>query len=126
MTHLRTRTRSLVLGATTVALVTLLGACAQDSVKDKASTGTAADTEAGIQQATTQLASWAGPVSDYPEEPALSAPVDLAGKTVHIVALGDQIPVIHGVAVGLQDALTEVGATIKICDVNFNPNAVAD
>ena len=126
MTHLRTRTRSLVLAATTVALITLLGACAQDSVKDKASTGTAADSEAGIEGGHRPLASWSDPITEYPEEPALSAPVDMAGKTVHIVALGDQIPVIHGVAVGLQDALTEVGATSKICDGKFNPTAVAD
>ena len=126
MTHSRTRTRGFAMAATSVALMTLLGACAQDSVKDKAPTGTAADTEAGIEEADGELASWSAPLTDYPEEPALSAPVDLAGKTVHIVALGDQIPVIHGVAVGLQDALAEVGATGKICDGKFNPTAVAD
>lgn len=126
MTHFRTRTRGFAVAATSVALVALLGACAQDSVKDKAATGTAEDTAAGIEEATSQLASWAAPITEYPEEPTLSAPVDLAGKTVHIVALGDQIPVIHGVAVGLQDALTAVGATGKICDGKFNPTAVAD
>ncbi len=126
MTHFRTRTRGFAVAATSVALVALLGACAQDSVKDKAATGTAEDTAAGIEEATSQLATWAAPITEYPEEPTLSAPVDLAGKTVHIVALGDQIPVIHGVAVGLQDALTAVGATGKICDGKFNPTAVAD
>ncbi len=126
MTYSRTTTRGLALAATSVALMTFLGACAQDSVADKAPTGTAADTEAGVEQASALLETWSGPVTDYPEEPVLSAPVDLAGKTVHIVALGDQIPVIHGVAVGLQDALTEVGATGKICDGKFNPTAVAD
>jgi ribose transport system substrate-binding protein len=126
MTHSRRRTRGFALAATSAALATLLGACAQDSVKDKEPTGTAADSEAGIEQAASLLESWAAPLTDYPEEPALSAPVDMAGKTVHIVALGDQIPVIHGVAVGLQDALAEVGATGKICDGKFNPTAVAD
>lgn len=126
MSQLRTRTRGLAIAATSIALTALLGACAQDSVKEKASTGTAADSEAGIESATAQLATWAEPITSYPEEPALSAPVDMTGKTVHIVALGDQIPVIHGVAVGLQDALAEVGATGKICDGKFNPTAVAD
>ena len=37
----------------------------------------------------------------YPEEPALSTTVDMAGKNVVIIPLGDQIPVIHGVAVGI-------------------------
>lgn len=126
MTHFRTRTRGVAVAATSIALALLLGACAQENVKDKAPTGTAEDTAAGIETATAQLATWADPVTDYPEEPALSAPVDLTGKTVHIVALGDQIPVIHGVAVGLQDALEAVGATGKICDGKFNPTAVAD
>jgi ribose transport system substrate-binding protein len=126
MTHSPTRTRGLALAATAVALTGLLAGCAQDNVKAKADVGSAADTQAGIEAAREQLAAWAGPVTDYPEEPALSSPVDMAGKTVHIVALGDQIPVIHGVAVGLQDALSEVGATSKICDGKFNPTAVAD
>ena len=126
MTQSLMRTRGLAMAATAVALTTLLGACAQESVKAKTDTGSVADTQAGIETARSQLASWAGPVTDYPEEPALSTPVDMAGKNVHIVALGDQIPVIHGVAVGLQDALSEVGATSKICDGKFNPTAVAD
>jgi ribose transport system substrate-binding protein len=126
MTLSRTRTRGFAMAATSVALMTLLGACAQDTVKDKEPTGTAADSEAGIEEAKALLDSWSAPLTDYPEEPALSAPVDMAGKTVHIVALGDQIPVIHGVAVGLQNALAEVGATGKICDGKFNPTAVAD
>jgi ribose transport system substrate-binding protein len=126
MTHSRTRTRGLAMAATSVALMTLLGACAQDSVKAEAPTGTAADSEAGIEEAKALLESWSAPLTEYPEEPALSVPVDMAGKTVHIVALGDAIPVIHGVAVGLQDALAEVGATGKICDGKFNPTAVAD
>jgi ribose transport system substrate-binding protein len=114
------------LAATSVALATVLGACAQDSVKEAAPTGSAADSKAGIADAKAQLATWSGPITDWPEEPALTSPVDLAGKDVHIVALGDQIPVIHGVAVGIQDAMTEVGATTKICDGKFNPTAVAD
>jgi ribose transport system substrate-binding protein len=126
MTRIASQTRGAALAATALALATLLSACAQDSVKDDAPAGSAADSEAGVEQAKTQLAAWAAPLTEYPDEPKLSAPVDMAGKTVHIVALGDQIPVIHGVAVGLQDALEQVGATGKICDGKFNPTAVAD
>jgi ribose transport system substrate-binding protein len=126
MTHLRSRKRDYALAATSIALATLLGACAQDSVKEKTPTGSATDSEAGVAEAKTQLATWSGPITNWPVEPTLSAPVDLTGKTVHIVALGDQIPVIHGVAVGLQDAMDELGATAKICDGKFNPTAVAD
>ncbi|CAN5647041.1 hypothetical protein BH11ACT8_BH11ACT8_01970 [soil metagenome] len=130
MTQPRPTTRGLALAATALALTAMLTACAQDGVKDngkdRAPTGTVGDSQAGVEEATAQLATWAAPVTAYPEEPALSAPVDLTGKNVHIVALGDQIPVIHGVAVGLEDALSAVGATSTICDGKFNPTAVAD
>lgn len=122
----RPRVSRLALAATGVALTGLLAACAQDSVKADTPTGTAEDSEAGVAQAKEQLAEWSGPITSYPEEPALSSPVDMLGKSVHIVALGDNIPVIHGVAVGLQEAMKEVGATSRICDGKFNPSTVAD
>ena len=48
------------------------------------------------------------------------------GVTSSFVALGDQIPVIHGVGVGVTQALAAAGAEVKICDGKFNPTAVAD
>lgn len=108
-----------------LAVMGMLGACAQDSVKE-ASAGTTEDSKSGIAEATETVAAWGKPVTEYPEEPALSKTPDLDGKNVVIIPLGDNIPVIHGVAVGIQDALKSVGATGTICDGKFTPTAVAD
>ena len=63
---------------------------------------------------------------EWPEVTKIAKPVDLTGKKFTYVALGDQIPVIHGVGVGVQEALAAAGAEVKICDGKFNPTAVAD
>ena len=107
------------------ALVGALGACAQDTVQAD-STGTAEDSASGIEKAKEAVAAWSGPVTDYPEEPKLSSTPDMAGKKITVIPLGDNIPVIHGVAVGIQDAMEAVGATTTICDGKFTPTAVAD
>lgn len=103
----------------------MLAACAQSNAKEE-STGTSADSQSGIAEAKEAVAGWGKPVTDYPAEPALSKTPDLSGKKVTIIPLGDNIPVIHGVAVGIQDALKAVGATGSICDGKFTPTAVAD
>jgi ribose transport system substrate-binding protein len=109
------------------AVMGLLAGCAQSGAKDTtAGTGTTADTQAGIAEAKAAMAAFAQPLTSYPEEPALATPVDMQGKKVVIVPLGDQIPVIHGVAMGIEDAMTAVGATTSICDGKFNPTSVAD
>jgi ribose transport system substrate-binding protein len=126
MTHPRSHARRYALAASSIALATLLGGCAQDSVKAQGPGEASEASEANIADAKTQLAQWGEPITDWPEEPRLSTPADMQGKTVHIVALGDQIPVIHGVAVGIQEAVEELGGTTKICDGKFNPTAVAD
>ena len=109
----------------TLACMALLGACVQESVSDTPS-GSSEDSQAGIAQAEEALAGWSEPLTTYPEEPALSTTPDMAGKNVMVIPLGDQIPVIHGVAVGIEDAMKAVGATTQICDGKFNPTAVAD
>ena len=122
--HLTTVRRAAA-GVAGLLALSLLGACAQDSVKADTG-GSAEDSASGIAQAEEAIAALGGPIEDYPEEPALSQTPDMAGKKVTVIPLGDNIPVIHGVAVGIQDALKEVGATASICDGKFNPTAVAD
>ena len=58
------------------------------------------------------MAGWAS-APEWPEVTKIVEPGRPRRQEVHIVALGDQIPVIHGVAVGVQDALAEVGATVE-------------
>lgn len=112
-------------GIAGLAVLSMLGACAQDTV-EAAPAGSAEDSATGINQAKEAVQAWGAPVTEFPEEPALSTTPDMAGKKVTVIPLGDNIPVIHGVAVGIQDALKAVGATATICDGKFTPTAVAD
>ena len=125
MSRQRTTVRRGVASVAALAILGLLGACAHGSAA-QGSGGTSGDSAAGIAQAKEAVAGWSKPLTEYPEEPALSRTPDMQGKKVTIVPLGDNIPVIHGLAVGLQEALERVGATGSICDGKFNPTAVAD
>jgi ribose transport system substrate-binding protein len=125
MSRQRTTVRRGVASVAALAIVALLGACAQGNA-GQASTGSSGDSAAGIAQAKDAVAGWSKPLTEYPKEPALSKTPDLQGKKVTIIPLGDNIPVIHGLAVGLQEALKSVGATGSICDGKFTPTAVAD
>lgn len=113
--------------AAAVAVISLFAGCAQQgTVSNAAGSGTAEDTKAGITEAEDALATWGKEVTEYPAEPKLSKTPDMTGKNVVIIPLGDQIPVLHGVAVGVEEAMKAVGATTKICDGKFNPTSVAD
>jgi len=125
MSRQRTTVRRGVASVAALAIVGLLGACAQGNA-GQANTGSAGDSAAGIAQAKEAVAGWSKPLTEYPDEPALSKTPDMKGKKVTIIPLGDNIPVIHGVAVGVEDALKSVGATGSICDGKFNPTSVAD
>ncbi|MGO4596269.1 sugar ABC transporter substrate-binding protein [Terrabacter sp. 2RAF25] len=103
----------------------LLGACgAGEKVAPVSAEATAAGA-AGVQQAKESLAGWSK-APTWPKVTPIGKPVDLTGKKFTFVALGDQIPVIHAVGVGVTEALGAAGATVKICDGKFNPTAVAD
>jgi ribose transport system substrate-binding protein len=125
MSRPRTTVRRSSAFVAALAVLGLLGACAQGDA-GRANAGTSGDSADGIAQAREAVAGWSEPLTEYPEEPALSQAPDMEGKKVTIIPLGDNIPVIHGVAVGLQDALESVGATGTICDGRFNPTSVAD
>ncbi len=123
--HRQTARRGAALVAS-AALLSMLAACAQDTVSADTPSGSAEDSAAGIAKAQEAVAGWGAALTEYPEEPKLSSTPDLAGKKITVIPLGDQIPVIHGVAVGIQDAMEAVGATASICDGKFTPTAVAD
>ncbi|MEU9245978.1 substrate-binding domain-containing protein [Streptomyces shenzhenensis] len=129
MTHpLATRRFTTLAAATVTATALLLTACGageQDSTDTKTSggTSTAAD-RAGTAQAKKDVAAWAA-APQWPDVPKLSRKVDLKGKRFTYVALGDQVPVIHGVGVGVQQALSAAGATVDTCDGKFNPTSIA-
>lgn len=108
-----------------LATAALLSGCAQESVTSD-NPGSSKDSAAGVAEARTAIAGYRDAITSYPEEPALTQPVAMTGKKVMVVPLGDNIPVIHGNAVGVQDAMKQVGASADVCDGKFTPTAVAD
>ena len=120
------RAKALAMSALAVSLVGALAGCGAGEKAAAAAdpTATAASAD-GVQQAKDAMAGWAA-APEWPDVTAIANPVELTGKKFTFVALGDQIPVIHGVGVGVTEALSAAGATVKICDGKFNPTAVAD
>lgn len=112
-----------VAGALTLAAC---GAGEQQST-EPAATGTEASAAAadGVQRAIDEMAALEAEPT-WPEIPAIEGVPDLNGKTVVYLPLGDQIPVINGLGVGVTEALGELGATVKTCDGKFNPTEVAN
>ena len=120
------RARALAVSALAVSLVGVLAGCGAGEKAPAAADPTAAASSAdGVQQAKDAMATWAA-TPQWPDATPIVTPVDLTGKKFTFVALGDQIPVIHGVGVGVTEALAAAGAEVKICDGKFNPTAVAD
>ena len=116
------RAKALAVSALAASLVGACGAGEREVAAEPAATAASAD---GVQQAKDAMAGWAQE-PEWPDVTPIAKPADLTGKTFTYVALGDQIPVIHGVGVGVTEALTAAGAQVKICDGKFNPTAVAD
>lgn len=124
----RTRTparapRALVV-ASSIALA--LTACGAGEQTADTSAGAATGEAASTDEAKAQVAQWSEEITQWPEVTQIAEPADLQGAKVTIVQLGDQIPVIHGVAVGEKQALERLGASVTMCDGKFNPTSIAD
>lgn len=50
----------------------------------------------------------------------------LKGKTFYFVPIGESVPAIRAVGVGVTDALKQMGAEVRTCDGKFNPTEVAN
>ena len=120
-----TRSRHVRALAATAVAVSLIGACGAGERETPTSPTASAASAAGIDQAKEAMVGWAK-APEWPEATKIAKPVDLKGKRFTYVALGDQIPVIHGLGVGVTEALSAAGAQVKICDGKFNPTAVAE
>lgn len=83
-----------------------------------ASDAVVAEARAWVQEAS-QPPNWPVPEIPIPE------PADLAGKTVSLIPFSDQIPIMHGTAMAMQQALAELGAEGVICDGGANPSQMA-
>ncbi|MGX4694898.1 sugar ABC transporter substrate-binding protein [Streptomyces sp. JNUCC 63] len=119
------RFAALAAASATALLLTACGAGEKGSADANTSDGTSASAgSAGTDEAKKNVATWAG-APQWPDVQKLSKKVDLKGKRFTYVALGDQVPVIHGVGVGVEQALSAAGAKVNICDGRFNPTSVA-
>ena len=57
----------------------------------------------------------------WPTPTKLGKAVDVKGKTIWWIPIGDAVPVIHGFYSGFQQAVEAAGGTVKLCDGKFNP-----
>jgi ribose transport system substrate-binding protein len=114
--------RSKVAVAAVAAATLALTACGS-SASSSTSTGSAAPSSAAnekIDAAKAELDKLKTPVA-WPDPVAPSKPLDVAGKTVWWVPIGDAVPVIHGIGEGFKQAVEAAGGTFKLCDGKFNP-----
>ena len=126
--------RSTMAAAIVAASAMLLAACGgsdSESTESAATAGaaTAAATAAasgGLDSAIAEIASLEEPIVSWAAPAPLSAPVDVTGKKVFIIPIGDAVPVIQAVRTGMEQALTKAGATTEMCDGKFNPTEVAN
>lgn len=124
--------RSTMAAALVAASAMFLAACGGSDSSSEASATAAASAAAttaastGIDAVIAEVASLEEPVESWPTPAPLSAPVDVQGKKVFIIPIGDAVPVIQAVRGGLEQALQAAGATTDMCDGKFNPTEVAN
>ena len=118
------RVSVVAVGALSGVLLAACGAGESGSSTTSAPKGSSAPAAAAIAAAPQQMAAYASAPA-WPDVAKLTKPVDVKGKKFTYVAFGDQVPVIHGLGVGVTQAFAAAGATVNICDGKFNPTAVA-
>lgn len=62
----------------------------------------------------------------WPKPTELSEAVDVKGKTVWWIPIGDSIPNIHAHSVGFTQAVEAAGGKVKMCDGKFNPSDIGN
>jgi len=62
----------------------------------------------------------------WPKPADLSKAVDIKGKTVWWIPVGDSVPNIHAHGVGFTQAIEAAGAKFKMCDGKFNPSDIGN
>jgi ribose transport system substrate-binding protein len=116
--------------AAAVSALLLAAACGGSSGGDGATEPVAntgsADTAggAGVDAAKADIAKLTGPIT-WPEPAKLAKTPDLTGKTVWFVPIGDAVPVIHAIGVGLTQGVEKAGGKVHLCDGKFQPPVIA-
>ena len=62
----------------------------------------------------------------WPAPTPLTMPVDVKGKTIWWIPIGDAVPVIHGFYVGFTQGVEAAGGSVKLCDGKFNPQEIGN
>lgn len=127
-----TARRSTVIAAGVATAAMLLAACGGSTGSAESSAAPAGSAAAsapaaneGLEAIKAEVASLEAPPV-WPAAMPLSKPVDVKGKRVLIVPIGDAVPVIQAIRTGAEQALTKAGATAEKCDGKFNPTEVAN
>jgi ribose transport system substrate-binding protein len=127
-----TSLRSKVAVASVAAATLLLAACgSSDSGSSTTSAAPSGGTSSSpaandpIAAVQAELDALKTPIA-WPEPVAPSKPLDIAGKTVWWIPIGDAVPVIHGIGEGFKEAVEAAGGTFKLCDGKFNPTEVGN
>lgn len=114
-----------MLGAVgTAALVLSLAACGSESSSGGSSAGGGGSKEVSAQAAavidklTTEVT--------WPEPATLSASIDLKGKTVWWIPIGDGVAGINAAGKGFRSAVESAGGSVKMCDGKFNPSDIGN
>lgn len=108
----------------TAATIVLAGCGAGESA-----TGSEGDrdaSEAGVTEAIEAIEAATEPVSEWPTVPEIASPVSLEGKRFQFVPIGEAVPAIRSIGLGVKDALESMGAEVRVCDGKFNPTEIAN
>lgn len=87
--------------------------------------GNSADA-AGIAKAKADIAKAMQPRTQWPAVQKIAHPVDLHGKKIMLVPVVGTVSVLSGMANTAKNVLTQLGATVTICDGKADPTQVAN
>lgn len=113
--------RSLTVATAAVAALVLAACGAGESNNNSSSSPTGSASATSPSAAAAAIIDPLKAEITWPEATKLSKAVDVKGKTIWWVPIGDAVPVIHGFYEGFNQAVTAAGGTVKLCDGKFNP-----
>jgi ribose transport system substrate-binding protein len=123
MTTSRATLKRSVLTAGVAAAALLLAACGAGESSSSTSSATTSSSASAASPAVAAAAiidPLKSPIT-WPAAATLSKAVDVKGKTIWWIPIGDAVPVIHGFGEGFKQAVEAAGGTVKLCDGKFNP-----
>ncbi len=107
------------------AAILLTGCAGAADASTPAADGASGSSDA-ILQAVAEYEAMTGPIAEWPTVTEITAPPALQGKTVWYVPMVGGIPTMATIGDGVAEALSHLGAEVKVCDGQGLPTAVAD